>query len=241
MRVAALYAYPVKACRGHALQSATLDALGFEGDRRFAFVLPGGTTLTQRDQPLLATISPEVDARELRLDLGGLQRLAVRLADFSSGMVVDVWGNRVEARAAPREATGPVADYLGIELRLVALAPAARRGFADSEPVLVATTGMLASLNGKLSSPVGMERFRPNVVLEGDDADWRTLRATEVLLERAKPCGRCEVTTIDQASGARRGDEPLRTLNERFDGNFGIYCRVSRTGRLRVGETLQPA
>jgi uncharacterized protein YcbX len=48
------------------------------------------------------------------------------------------------------------------------------------------------------------------------------------------------VTTIDQAGGGRRGPEPLRTLNERFDGNFGDYYGVARPGRLRRGEALLP-
>ena len=113
----------------------------------------------------------------------------------------------------------------------------AQRSFADSRPVLVASTAMLARLG---LPDIGMERFRANVVLEGD-GKWRTLRGEHVVLEYSKPCGRCEVTTIDQASGARRGPEPLRTLNERFDGNFGEYYGVAQPGRLRRGEELLPA
>jgi hypothetical protein len=70
---------------------------------------------------------------------------------------------------------------------------------------------------------------------------WRELRGRDAALQYVEPCSRCEVTTIDQASGARRGPEPLRTLNERFAGNFGVYCRVARSGRLRCGETLTAA
>jgi uncharacterized protein YcbX len=98
--------------------------------------------------------------------------------------------------------------------------------------VLVASTAMLAGLG------VGMERFRPNIVVDGAET-WSVLEGKAVRLERDKPCGRCEVTTIDQMSGERSGPEPLRTLNERFAANFGIYCRVARSGSLRRGETLQ--
>ena len=128
-------------------------------------------------------------------------------------------------------------DYLGMRVALVMLDADARRSFADSKPVLVTTTGMLDELN---IPGIGMDRFRPNVVLEGA-ADWSSLTGENVVLERDKPCGRCEVTTIDQTSGARRGPEPLRTLNERFAGSFGVYCRVARSGRLRRGETLTAA
>jgi len=148
-----------------------------------------------------------------------------------------VWGTLVPARAAPRSLVAAAAEYLGVPLRLVMLDPQAERAFVDSRPVLVTTTGMLAELG---LPGVGMERFRPNVVLEGMQS-WAGLEGKEVLLLSDKPCGRCEVTTIDQVSGAQRGPEPLRTLNERCGGNFGIYCRVARAGRLRRGETLRAA
>lgn len=234
MRISALYIYPVKGCRAVAVESAAAGALGLENDRRFAFVAEDGLAFTQRDQPLLATVSPRVEADELRLDLHGLTELVVPISSFTELARVDVWGKTVPARAAP--AIREVDDYLGASLRLVMLDGAAPRSFADSRPVLVATSAMLARLG---LPDIGMERFRPNLVLDGD-ARSQTLRGEQVLLAYSKPCGRCEVTTIDQTSGERRGPEPLRILNERFDGNFGEYYGVVRPGRLRRGEELLP-
>jgi uncharacterized protein len=235
MRVAALYVYPVKACRALAVEQAAVGPLGLERDRRFAFVLPDGKAATQRAEPLLATIRPELDDDALRLDFGDLTQLTIPLNSFTQGMNVDVWGKRVAALAVAEKLVAQAADYLGAKVRLVMLDREARRAFVDAEPVLVTTTGMLCELD---LPGVGMERFRPNIVLEGAQ-DWTALEGTQIVLERAKPCGRCEVTTIDQASGARCGPEPLRTLTERFEGNFGVYCRVARPGRLRRGETLR--
>jgi uncharacterized protein YcbX len=241
MRVAALFAYPVKSCAAVALQAAALDVLGIEQDRRFAFVDARGRALTQRELPLLATIRPALEGEALRLDLGGLAQLVLRPQDFAAGLEVDVWGKRVPARAAREAAVSAVADYLGAPLRLAALERESQRAFVDSQPVLVATAHSLGRLNAALARPVGMERFRANVVVEGGAESWQALHAEQVTLERTKACGRCEMTTIDQASGARRGEEPLRTLTERFEGNFGLYCRVSRPGRLRVGDALREA
>lgn len=235
MRVAALHVYPVKACRALALDDATLGALGLEGDRRFAFVGDDGRVLTQRDVASLATICPSLDAEALRLDLGGLAQFTVSLTSFTEGCRVDVWETLVPARAAPRSLVSAAADYLGLPLRLVMLDPRAGRAFVDSRPVLVTTMQMLDELG---LPGVGMERFRPNVVLEGAQP-WTVLTGEQILLERDKACGRCEVTAIDQASGVRLGPEPLRTLNERHGGNFGVYCRVARAGRLRRGERLR--
>jgi uncharacterized protein YcbX len=234
VRISQLYVYPVKGCRAVAVEEAALGALGLEHDRRFAFVGADGRAVTQRDQPLLATVRPALDAGALRLDFGGLAEMTIPLNRFAEAISVDVWGTAIPGRAV---AADRASDYLGLRVTLVMLERDARRSFADSKPVLVTTTGMLSELD---VPGVGMERFRPNVVLEGK-AQWRELHGPDAVLEYVKPCGRCEVTTIDQASGARRGPEPLRSLNERFAGNFGAYCRVARCGRLRRGETLTAA
>jgi uncharacterized protein YcbX len=237
MRVQALYIHPVKACRALAVDELELGALGADLDRRFAFVADDGLALTQRDQPLLATVVPTVSHDALHLDLGGLAQVVLPFSAFREGTRVDVWGNSVAGRAVREDRLD---DYLGARVRLVRLDPQSPRAFVDSRPVLVVTSAMLSDLNAQLDRPVGMERFRPNVVLDGDRAP-EALRGADVALERDKPCGRCEVTTIDQTSGERRGPEPLRTLSERYAGHFGVYYRVVRAGRLRCGEVLQAA
>lgn len=243
MHIAALYVYPVKACGAVALNEAVLGPLGLEHDRRFAFIDPAGRALTQRSEPLLATVRPALDERGLRLDFGGLLQLVIPLQAFAESAAVDVWGKPLAARAAPESLVAEAADYLGTRLRLVALDPAAQRAFADAEPVLVTTTAMLSSLNERLAHAVGMERFRPNLVLEGaqphEERTWRALHGSSTVLECAAPCERCEVTTVDQSRGVRTGAEPLYTLRDRFEGCFGVYCRVKHAGRLAVGEALR--
>ena len=237
MRVRDLYVHPVKGCRAVAVDAAAFGPLGLEHDRRFAFVGPDGLALTQRDQPLLATIRPSIDKDSIRLDFGGLDEATIGFDAFAQPARVDVWGNPVPGHAAPLDLVAQATSYLGTPVRLVMLARESQRAFVDSRPVLVTTTESLARLG---LPETGMERFRPNVVLEGAEG-WASLEGEDVLLERDKPCGRCEVTTIDQTSGARRGPEPLRTLNERFGGNFGYYYRVARPGRVRRGEPLKAA
>ena len=235
LKVAALFIYPVKACAAVALDVADAEPLGLAGDRRFALIDDSGVAITQRDHPVLATVRPSLHGDELKLDLGGLAEMSID--QFSEAAAADVWGKRIPALAAPRRLTGTLAEYVGAPLRVVRLDTAAERSFADSRPVLVTTSGMLAALNGALASPVGMERFRPNVVLDGE-IRAQPLRVRSVLLEYEKPCGRCEVTTIDQVSGARRGPEPLAALTQRFGGQFGLYYRVARPGRLQRGDAV---
>ena len=59
-----------------------------------------------------------------------------------------------------------------------------------------------------------MERFRPNIVIDGVDAydedRIHELRVGSSTLRIVKPCTRCSITTTDQQRGAVDGVEPLR-------------------------------
>lgn len=245
MRIASLHVYPVKSCAALAPRETRLDTLGLEGDRRYALVNGAGRALTQRAFPVMATIRPALLPGGLSLDLGGLAGVEAPDSGFRSECEADVWGRRIPARAAASTLSSLISEFLGTEARLVKLDEAGARSFADSRPVLVVSVATLDALNAALGDKVGVERFRGNIVVEDAaplaELGWRRLAAGTAELEFAEPCERCEVTTIDQAGGVRRGDEPLRTLATRFDSIFGAHFRVTRPGLIAVGETLVPA
>ncbi|HVL35382.1 MAG TPA: MOSC N-terminal beta barrel domain-containing protein, partial [Burkholderiales bacterium] len=203
-RIAGITCYPVKSCAGVPLDEAHVDAMGVAHDRRFALADAAGRLLTQRECPLLATLRPRLAAHTLQLDLGGLAQVSVPL----------------EAAGRALATPGALREYLGRPVRLVALGRSAARSFADAQPVLVVSTVALARLNALLERPVGPERFRANVLLDTETEGWTSLDAGETRLERVEDCERCEVITIDQASGTRREAAPLRALHERFAGCF---------------------
>ncbi len=245
LRVASLHVYPVKSCAALPRREARVDALGLEDDRRYAILGASGRVLTQRDLPQMATIRPSLEAGALWLDLAGLERIEAGPRDFTVPCEAQVWSKRIPARAAQGNLAARLSDFLGASARLVELAPDAAHSFADSKPVLVVTAGSLQALNDTLGIAVGLERFRGNVVVEGAAAraelGWRTLSAANLGLEFAEACERCEVTTIDQPSGTRRGEEPLQALTARFDSVFGARFRVVRPGRIAVGDELSTA
>ena len=114
----------------------------------------------------------------------------------------------------------------------------------------------LGDLNARLTTPLPIDRFRPNLVLSGVDAydeDYiDQIVSGDVTLKMVKPCTRCQVTTIDQKT-LERGVEPLRTLatyrhNALLDGvAFGMNAivaparvrrwRVLRRSRIRIGSS----
>jgi uncharacterized protein YcbX len=104
---------------------------------------------------------------------------------------------------------------------------------------------------GELAGRVGavpMDRFRPNVVVDGwaephVEDQVREVSVGDADLAFAKPAIRCAVTLVDQRTGVRSGPEPLRTLADyRRVGDkgvgFGAKFSVVRTGQLTVGDEL---
>ena len=66
----------------------------------------------------------------------------------------------------------------------------------------------------------------------------------EALLQVARPCGRCQVTTTDQSTGEVRGPEPLATLasfrnSPELGAMFGVNLVTLEPGAMRVGQPLE--
>lgn len=124
--------------------------------------------------------------------------------------------------------------------------------FSDGFPVLVASEASLGELNRRLAEaghpPVGMERFRPSIVLSGIEAhdedrlDVMHIAADEeVQLRPVKPCPRCPIPNIDPVT-AQISPEVSDTLqvyrsNEIVGGaiTFGMNAIVLKG----VGQTLR--
>ena len=136
--------------------------------------------------------------------------------------------------------------------RLYAGESGAHTYFADGYPVLLANAASLADLNTRIDGgshiAIPMNRFRPNLVVEGlpawDEDHVDILTIGSVVLKLVKPCVRCEVTTTDQATGIRSSDEPLNTLarfrnNADFGGvTFGWNAVVLTPGSVSTGDQV---
>lgn len=268
-RLSALHLYPVKGCGGIAVTSARVDALGLVGDRRFMVVDPAGKFLTQRSHPALALIGTALDDSTLTLTCRDREPLRVSRANDPAApiMTVEVWSSTgLSAEDCGADAARWLGAVLETPVRLVRIGPAflrpvkpgqARPGdivnFADGYPLLIAGTASLADLNDRLIArgepPVPMDRFRPNLVIEGaapyDEDRWPRLRVGNVVLRAAGDCVRCIVVTTDQAT-AERGPEPLRTLADyrRQSGGSGVIfgqnlIHESKAGTLHVGDPVE--
>ncbi len=230
MHVSQLNIYPIKSCGGIALEAAPIGARGFVNDRHWLLIDSANHCLTQRELPRMALIQPALDADCLRLtapDVGGIE---LPLDQPGARVDVSVWKDSgIGAIDQGDQVAVWFSTYLGQDCRLVRFADDAVRpvspkyaprptdqvGFADGYPFLFISEASLADLNRRLDDPLPMNRFRPNVVVADTEPyaedTWRAIRVGDVEFDVVKPCGRCTITTTDQATAAR-AKEPLRTL-----------------------------
>lgn len=262
MHVASLHRYPIKGCRGHAVDRLELDRFGVVGDRRLMLVDARGRFVSQRELPALATVEPALEGDRLTVSVADRAPLEVALDPDSAQVTVTVWGLPIIAHDQGAGAAAWFSAALDAPLRLVHWGAASHRTidpqwapgatvettFNDGYPVLGVTQASLDDLNRRLAEPVPMARFRPTMVVEGATAwgedDWRELRVGSIAFDAVKPCARCVVTTTDQQSGARHPQqEPLRTLAafrtiQGLGAIFGQNLVHRGPGSLAVGDAV---
>ena len=257
-KIAGLFIYPVKSCRGIALSSAELTERGLAHDREWTIVDVAGRFVSQRELPRLALIGTALSDGALRLTAPGLTPLTVPLAQSGPERRVTVWRDTLDAIDEGDPAALWLSAWCERELRLVRFDPRVRRccnpvfagdsgahtGFADGYPLLVLAEASLADLNARLASPLPLNRFRPNVVLSGMEAYEEDhvdeIASGAIRLKLVKPCTRCEITTTDQATG-ERASEPLMTLAtyRMHPALEGVIFGVNAIVVAGVGETLR--
>jgi len=256
--------YPVKSCRGIALPAATLTDRGFVHDREWLIVRPDGRFVTQRDDPRLALIVPAVTRITLELTAPGMPKLALSLDGQGQRVDVTCWRDRCAAFDQGGEAADWLTGYLGTPHRLVRFDPTHERAsdpawtqdvralnrFSDAFPWLLISQASLEDLNRRLSEALPMNRFRPNIVVDGLPPYGEDLAVDftsgAVRLRPVKGCTRCIVTTTNQLT-AERASEPLETLRSyRFNRDlkgvtFGqnLILEKGEGQTLRVGDRFE--
>lgn len=263
MRVTQLRIYPVKSLGGTDVDSAQVEPWGLAGDRRWALVDPAGEKVTAREEHAL-----------LRLWAEQVDEETIRIHDEGESILVDVplglppvpvsHSRQGFAPPADQDVSEWISDRVGRPLRLVWQEdPRVRRmsgahgglegdtlSLADAGPLLLTSEVSLARLQewvGADEEPLSMLRFRPNVVIDGEEAfaedAWPTVRIGDVRYRTAEVCDRCVMTTIDPVTLAT-GPEPIRTLSQyrRWEGKtwFGTRLVPLGAGGLRLGDEVVP-
>ena len=271
--IARLFVYPVKSCAGIEVQEALLTETGLDLDRAWMVVDAQGVFLTQRTLPRMALIRPQLKTEEMVLRAPGMLALHVAIDAVEAPATVTVWRDTVPAWDMGAVAAQWFTDFLGQPCRLVRFDPEHRRlssmdwtggieapnQFSDGFPVLVASEASMHELNDRLTAAghgaVGIERFRPNVVLGGVDSHDEDrvdmVRVDgggegEIHLQTVKPCARCPIPDIDPATAESspevgttlRGYRADRRLNGAITFGMNAIVRQGAGQMLRVGQRV---
>ncbi|MEN9539238.1 MAG: hypothetical protein RLZZ126_1473 [Pseudomonadota bacterium] len=285
--IARLFIYPIKSCAGMEVTDIDLYDTGLDLDRAWMLVDADGVFVSQREQPRMALVQPQIRRGELVLRAPGMLALHVSIDSVQEPTRVEVWDDAVPAYDMGDIAAQWFSDFLHLTLagvpahdapryRLVRFDPEHNRlankkwtggadapvMFSDGYPILVLSQASVDSLNARLAAeghaPVGVERFRPNVVfagLEAHDEDrlpHLTILAEggdaggEVRLGLCKPCTRCSIPNIDHltAESTPHVNDALQAYraDPRMNGalTFGMNAiiRAGVGAKLRVGQAV---
>ena len=252
--------------------SAAGLSVGSIGDREWMVVNQRGEFVTQRQIPRMALIVPSIHGDALTLSAPGQAILHIPPRDFALSAAttsVTVWGHTCNAFDEGDAVAAWFSALLNQRVRLVRFDPAHQRvanrertvgkdggiralsRFSDGYPLLAISQGSLNDLNERLQEAgreaLPMNRFRPNIVLTGvapyEEDHLARFSTASVDFVPVKPCPRCPIPSIDQATG-ERGPSPLDILQryrERDEGIvFGQYVIVARGvgQRVSVGDAL---
>lgn len=277
-RVVALNLHPVKSCAIRPVEVAMVERAGFAGDRRWMVVDGEGKLVSAREEHHLFSVVADVAQtdsavdEELRLQSPGFDDLHV-VAESDVEVPVRLHRHELIGTLVSAAADEWISSVVGRPgLRLVRCSDPTRRAlnpdfsaegdhtaYADGYPVTLASRASLAQLNDWIAeaavergddvpAPLPMERFRPNVVIDGDleafiEDSWSTVRLGGVPFRVAKRVDRCVMTTIDLAD-LKTGKEPIRTLarHRRWNGAtwFAIHLIPDSTGEVHIGDEVVP-
>lgn len=255
--VSQIWTYPIKSCAGVPSDHAVLGPRGLMYDRHWMLVTPEGRTLTLRQLPHLIHVKPQFAEHHLKVTAPGMPALELPLEASGEMLQVKLWEWEAWVSAVVLEdASTWFSRYLDREVFLVAVAPDNARAmlpsfgsrwlsFVDGNPLNILGAASLADLNRRLTQPVGVERFRPNLVIHGTAAyaedGWKQIKIGSISFEVYEACQRCMVVNINVSGNSSR--EPLATLaTYRRAGRHVLFgqnlCHMGE-GMVRAGDVVE--
>uniref|UniRef100_A0A6J0T5M2 Mitochondrial amidoxime reducing component 2-like n=1 Tax=Pogona vitticeps TaxID=103695 RepID=A0A6J0T5M2_9SAUR len=238
-RVSALFVYPVKSCRGVAVEQAEVTQLGLRNgemrDRCWLVIKEDGHMVTARQEPRLVLISIANENDCLTLSAPEMKdiHIPVRLSTRNPVKNCRLFGTDIQGRDCGEEAAQWITDFLKSEpYRLVQFEsnmvprnakdlmepfrPSDKIAYPDCSPIMVLSEASLEELNSRLQKKVQIRNFRPNILVTGcnphEEDTWDEIKIGGVEMKGAAACPRCIFTTVDPDTGIMDRKEPLETL-----------------------------
>jgi uncharacterized protein len=270
IEVTSLHYYPIKSCGAIEADAVTFSEFGIEHDREWMLVGSKGQFLSQRTHPELALVQTRIEDGSLVASAPSMGELVIALEQDPDAEVVPVnlWKKPGTGTNEGADASDYFSQYLGKHARLLRVqqprsinpecrvdGASARTGFADGFPLLLVSADSLAELSSHLEQPVTIDRFRPNIVVEGaptyDEDYWREVRIGDLRAFVVRACARCPVPNVDQKVGelpkirpvtevlraTRQGTDPIGGEKGEFFGQNIVHVFKPGTA-VRVGDAV---
>lgn len=251
--------YPIKGMSGIHLSEAKALPIGFEHDRRWMLIDQDKQFITQRSQPIISLFKQQICDDQLSVTYKD-STFSFLINEVSEAIIeTKVWDDIALTQPVSKAADEWFSHQLGQNVKLVKISHENARlhyssatdknypvSLADGYPYLIIGEESLRFLNEKMSESISMSRFRPNIVISSsiphEEDDFKEFKIGSVTFVNIKPCGRCNVITIDQDT-ARTNNETLKVLNTyRKRANnvqFGTNVVCSVGGTICVGDTVE--
>lgn len=228
-RVAALFRYPVKSMAAEPLSGVEIGWHGVVGDRRWGFIRPGMEQsgfpwLTIRERSSMWQYQPTF----VEPDNPDSSPTRVRTP---SGIDHDVLDPALAAE-------------LGEGTRLIRQ----KRGVFDTATLSLITTRAAANIAAQVGTPLAIQRFRPNLVVEVVDDlpdhfpedGWvgAVVRLGNVVMRVDQRDRRCVMVNVDPTTTVNDATV-LRTIVSEREGYLGVYGSVVTPGRVAVGDPVE--
>jgi len=257
LAVTGLNTYPVKSCAGVALEKSRVTPTGLELDRDFMVVDDDNDFVSQRKVPELALVVPRIGDTSLTLSAPGMEDVDVPLQiepDDDRLVTATVHDKPVVGQIVGEYLNEWFTDFLPrykqnrrfrllrvrndlpryIKERYRRSGASNRVGFADGSSMLLAAEPSLAQLNTQMDVPVPMNRFRPNIVVDGeglaayDEDCWTQVRIGALVAFVVKASDRCVTTDVDQQTAVtgkavRRALRTRKGVNAYDETNTGVF------------------
>jgi len=188
----------------------------------------------------------------------------------------EIWEKKTDGWMYSEEMTKPFSEFLGKEVRFLYKGPTRRNlppqgrpevlgrigstKFADFMPVQVSNQRSIEELNSRLKAvgedEITIERFRPNIVVEGEEPwyedVWKTIRVGgkkpgNITLDIPVRCARCQVPNVNPDTGVKNPKQPWDTLMKyrridqgiNFKPCFGLLCVPRNEGFIEAGTEFE--
>lgn len=227
-KVKSYHIYPIKSLGGQKVKNPKATLSGFEYDRQWMLVDKDGKFQTQRSFPKMAQLAAKVIRGRVTCyqKKNPDNKISFRVTELlDETLKVNIWSDKLKAQTVNPLVDEWFSDQLRSNVRLVnktnrkkyihKVKQSYPTNYPDAYPYLVLSTNSLKEINTHLKDKIGLERFRANIIIEGNvpfcEDEMDEFKIGKLPFKMIKRCGRCIVVCTDQET-SKIYKEPLKSL-----------------------------